>query len=182
MLDVTPVVTLRTQLATTVAVREGRLIVDQLQTADGTNGTAKGLAVTPAAPRRGAAWWFADGPATQGAKTQFAVQNPGAARSQVSLAAAPRRQTAPSRRSRPPWQPGSYSLIDMTGDGRVPVGVGFTAVARSAGGQPIVVDRVVRPPPPAVPNGFDVTLGSPALAQRWLVPVGRRRPAPPGHR
>jgi len=66
---------------------------------------------------------------------------------------------------------GSYSLIDVTGDGRVPVGVGFTALATSSDGRPFVIDRVVSAAPPTVPNGFDVTLGSPALAPRWLVPV-----------
>ncbi len=171
VLDVSAVVTLRTQLATTVAVREGRLIVDQLQSADGTNATVKGLAVTPAAPGAAARWWFADGPATAGARTVVAVQNPGTASVKVSLAL---RLDANGTVS--PFEttvaPGSYSLIDVTGDGRVPVGVGFTALARSAGGQPIVVDRVVQAAPPAVPSGFDVTLGSPALAQRWLIPVG----------
>ncbi len=171
VLDVGTVVTLRTQLATTVAVREGRLIVDQLQSADGTNGTVKGLAVTPAAPSAAARWWFADGPATAGAKTVMAVQNPGTNPVKVSVAL---RLDANGTVS--PFvatvAPGGYALIDISGDGRVPVGVGFTALARSAGGQPIVVDRVVQAAPPAVPNGFDVALGSPALAQRWLIPVG----------
>ena len=86
VLDVSAVVTLRNQLATTVAVREGRLIVDQLQSADGTNGTVKGLAVTPAAPSAAPRWWFADGPATAGAKTQMVVQNPGTNPVKVSVA------------------------------------------------------------------------------------------------
>ncbi len=171
VLDVSAVVTLRTQLATTVSVREGRLIVDQLQSADGTNGTVKGLAVTPAAPAAAPRWWFADGPATAGAKTVMAVQNPGTSPVKVSVAL---RLDANGTVS--PFvatvAPGQYSLIDISGDGRVPVGVGFTALATSAGGQPIVVDRVVQAAPPAVPNGFDVALGSPARAQRWLIPVG----------
>jgi hypothetical protein len=171
VLDVGAVVTLRTQLATTVAVREGRLIVDQLQSADGTNGTVKGLAVTPAAPGASPRWWFADGPATAGAKTMVAVQNPGTSPVKVSLSL---RLDANGTVS--PFEttvaPLGYSLIDVTGDGRVPVGVGFTAVARSAGAQPIVVDRVVQAAAPAVPSGFDVTLGSPAVASRWLIPAG----------
>jgi hypothetical protein len=171
VLDVTGVVTLRTQLATTVAVREGRLIVDQLQSADGTNGTTKGLAVTPAAPRGAPAWWFADGPATAGARTKLGVQNPTANPVKVSVDV---RLDANATVS--PFEvtvaADSTSVIDVSGDGRVPVGVGFAAVARSAGGEAIVVDRVVQAAAPNVPNGFDVALGSPVLATRWLVPVG----------
>jgi hypothetical protein len=172
VLDVSAVVTLRTQIATTVAVREGRLIVDQVQTADGSAGTAKGLAVTPAAPRGAATWWFADGPATPGAKTSLAVQNPGTQPVKVSVSV--RLDQAAQNGTVSPFvttvAPGGYSLIDVSG-GRIPVGVGFTAVARSAGDQSIVVDRFVTAVPPASPAGFDVTLGSPVVAGRWLVPV-----------
>ncbi len=170
VLDVSAVVTLRTQLATTVAVHQGRLIVDQLQSADGSNGTVKGLAVTPAAPGAAPRWWFPDGPATAGSHTSLVVQNPGSASVKVSVAL---RLDANGTVS--PFVAtvagGSYSLIDVTGDGRVPVGVGFTALATSSDGRPFVIDRVVSAAPPTVPNGFDVTLGSPALAPRWLVPV-----------
>ena len=174
VLDVTAVVTLRTQLATNVSVREGRLIVDQIQTADGSAGTAKGMALTPAAPRGAATWWFADGPATQGAKTQFFVQNPGASPARVKVrvrldAAAQNGTVSPFEAT---VQPGAYWEIDLTKDSRVPVGVGFTAVATADDGRPIVVDRVVTAQSPATPNGFDVTLGSPLLSRRWLVPLG----------
>jgi len=171
VLDVSAVVTLRTQLATTVSVREGRLIVDQLQSADGTNGTNKGLSVTPAAPSGAPTWWFADGPATAGAHTVLGVQNPTSSPVKVTVAL-----RLDANGSVSPFvadvAAGGYSLIDVTGDGRVPVGVGFTAVASAAGGRPVVVDRVVSAAAPNVPDGFDVTLGSPALATRWLIPVG----------
>jgi hypothetical protein len=172
VLDVTSVVTLRTQLATTVAVREGRLIVDQIQSADGTAGTAKGLAVTPAAPRGSSSWWFADGPATQGARIQFVVQNVGSESADVQLHV--RLDQADRNGTVSPFEAtvpaGSYWFIDLARDSRVPVGVGFTATATAADGRPIVVDRVVTAKAPANPNGFDVSLGSPLLADRWLVP------------
>ena len=173
VLDVTSVVTLRTQLTTTVSVREGRLIVDQIQTADGTAGTVKGLAVTPGAPRGVPTWWFADGPATQGARIRFVVQNPGADPADVSLRirldqAAQNGTVSPIRLTVPA---GGYSIVDLSKDVRVPVGVGFTATAAAAGGRPVVVDRVVQARAPAKPNGFDVALGSPLLARRWLVPL-----------
>ncbi len=76
MLDVSAVVTLRTQIATTVTVRSGRVVVDQIQIADGTKGTTAALAVTPGAPQASPTWWFADGPAGEGLSTTIAVQNP----------------------------------------------------------------------------------------------------------
>ncbi len=174
VLDVTPVVTLRTELAATITVREGRLIVDQLQTADGTAGTAKGMSVTPGAPRGASTWWFADGPATQGAKTTFVVQNVGSSAARVSLQV--RLDNAAQNGTASPFtatvQPGAYWVIDLSKDTRVPVGVGFTAVARSAGGQPIAVERMVTALAPAQPNGFDLALGSPLVARRWLIPLG----------
>ena len=174
VLDVTSVVTLRTQLATSVSVREGRLIVDQIQTADGSAHTAKGMALTPAAPRGAPEWWFADGPATQGAKTQFVVQNPGSSPAEVKVAI--RLDSAAQNGTVSPFeatvQPGAYWTIDLSKDTRVPVGVGFTAVASSTDDRPIVVDRVVTAQAPATPNGIDVALGSPLVSRRWLLPFG----------
>jgi hypothetical protein len=171
VLDVTPVVTLRTQIATSIAVRDGRLVVDQLQTADGTAGTAKGLAVTPAAPSGSPNWWFPDGPATPGASTSFVVFNPGGNTVQVALHI--RLDQASKNGTVSPFTasvaPGGYSVIDLSKDTRVPLGVGYTADAVAADGAPIVVDRVVNAPPPAKPSGFDVTLGSPLTSNRWLV-------------
>jgi hypothetical protein len=172
VLDVSSVVTLRTQLATTVSVREGRLIVDQIQTADGTSHTAKGMSITPGAPRGATSWWFADGPATQGAKTRFTVQNPSSSPAKVEVHV--RLDQASTNGTVSPFeatvQPGAYWVIDIAKDSRVPVGVGYTAVATSD--QPIVVDRVVTAQAPASPSGFDVALGSPLLSRRWLVPLG----------
>jgi hypothetical protein len=174
VLDVTSVVTLRDQLATSVSVREGRLIVDQIQTADGSAHTAKGMAVTPAAPRGASVWWFADGPATQGAKIRFLVQNPGSSSAHVKVDV--RLDSAGQNGTVSPFeatvQPGAYWTIDLSKDTRVPVGVGFTAVATSDDDRPIVVDRVVTAQAPATPNGFDVALGSPLLSRRWLMPFG----------
>jgi hypothetical protein len=173
VLPVDQVVTLRTQLATTVSIPSGRLVVDQLQSADGSSGTAKGLSVTPAAPRPTSTWWFADGPATPGARTSFVVQNPGSTPAKVSMQL--RLDRAGENGTVSPFSatvaPGSYATIDVSGDPRVPQGVGYTAVVRAAAGQSVVASRVVTAVPPAQPSGFSVALGSPVLGRRWLLPV-----------
>ena len=173
VLDIGATVTLRDQLATTVSVRSGRLIVDQIQSADGTQGTTKSLTVTPAASRGATTWWFADGPADAGTSTVFYVQNPGDQAVDVELAirlddTATYGQVEPFEVSVPA---GGYATIDVTADGRVPAGVGYAAIAQSRSGAPIVADRVVGIGAPATAIGTTVMLGSPVLADRWIVPA-----------
>jgi hypothetical protein len=173
VLDIGATVTLRNQLATTVSVRSGRVIVDQLQTADGTQGTTESLSVTPGSPRAAPAWWFADGPADAGASTMFYVQNPGDQTADVELAirlddTATYGQVEPFEVSVPA---GRYAVIDVTGDGRVPAGVGYAAIAQSRDGSPIIADRVVVIGSPATATGTTVMLGSPVLAGHWIVPA-----------
>jgi hypothetical protein len=180
VLDISAKVTLRAELATTVTVRSGRVIVDQIQTADGTQQTTKSLTVTPAAPHAMPTWWFADGPAGEGSKTVFAVQNPSNATADVELQirlddVATYGEVEPFDVSVPA---GRYVVIDVSGDGRVPPGAGYTAVAQSRNGVPIVADRVVTYGVPAVTAGSTVTLGSPVLASRWLVPAASLTSAP----
>jgi hypothetical protein len=173
VLPVDQVVTLRSQMTTTVSVTTGRLVVDQLQTQDGTAGTAKGMTLTPAAPRPATSWSFADGPATPGAHTHLVVQNPGSSSARVSVQV--RLDQASRNGTVSPFvstvAPGGYWDLDVSGDPRVPKGIGYTAVATSTAGQPVVVARVVNAVPPGRPSGFSIALGSPVLARRWLVPL-----------
>ena len=174
VLDIGKTVTLRDQLATTVTVRSGRVIVDQIQSADGTQGTTKSLTVTPGAPKAASTWWFADGPAEEGTGTVFYVQNPSDQTAEVELQirlddTATYGQVEPFEVS---VSAGRYVAIDIAGDGRVPTGVGYTAVAQTKNGVDIIADRVVSIAAPAPDVGATVTMGSPVLASRWIVPVG----------
>ena len=173
MLDISAVVTLRTQIATTVNVRSGRVVVDQIQIADGANGTVASLAVTPAAPQASPVWWFADGPAGEGLTTTMVVQNPSDDTAEVQLQI--RLDGADVNGSVTPFEvsiPGhQYHEIDVSGAGRVPQGVGYTAAAVSTNGVPIVAERVVSAAAPAAPVGLTIALASPVMATNWLVPV-----------
>ena len=173
MLDISAKVTLRAELATTVTVRSGRVIVDQIQTADGTQQTTKSLTVTPAAPHAMPTWWFADGPSGEGTKTVFVVQNPTGDNANVELQI--RLDDVATYGEAEPFEvtvaAGRYVVIDVLGDGRVPPGAGYAAVAQSRNGVPIVAARVTSYAAPAVTVGSTVTLGSPVLASRWLVPA-----------
>ena len=173
MLDVSAVVTLRTQIATTVTVRSGRVVVDQIQIADGSNGTTTSLAVTPGAPRPAPTWWFADGPAGEGLSTTMVMQNPSDEPAEVQLQI--RLDDASINGSVAPFEvtiaAHHYGAVDVSSAGQVPQGVGYTAAAVSTNGVPIVADRTVTAVAPASPVGMTVTMGSPVVATEWLVPV-----------
>ena len=172
VLDISATVTLRDHLSTVVTVRSGRVVIDQVQSADGTQGTTKSLTVTPAAPRSSSTWWFPDGPADAGSDAVYHVQNPTDQVAEVELRI--RLDDTVSYGAVEPFrvevQPGEYAAIDVTTDGRVPAGVGYAAVAQSTNGVAIVADRVVSYAPPATNVGATVMMGSPTTASRWIVP------------
>lgn len=174
MLDVSAVITLRTQIATTLTARSGRVVVDQIQATAAAAGRSPSLTVTPGAPHDASTWWFADGPAGEGINTKVVVQNPTDDTAEVELQV--RLDDAATNGSVEPFEatiaPHQYAEIVLSGSGRVPQGVGYAAVAVSRNGVPIVAERVVEAEAPAFPTGMTVTLGSPAVASHWLVPVG----------
>ena len=171
VLDVSGAVTLRKEIATTVTVRSGRIIADQIQYADGTQDTTKALAVTPGAPQPSPVWWFADGPAGQGDQTSISVMNPSDHDVDVELQV--RLDDATNNGQVDPFTftvpAGRYFVENVTADGRVPLGIGYTAVAVATDGTPIVADRVTTETTPSV--ALTVSLGSPATGTRWVVPV-----------
>ncbi len=64
---------------------------------------------------------------------------------------------------------GRATVTNISADGRVPAGLGYTAVATATDGTPIVADRVVTETEPLA--AVTVTMGSPALGTDWIVPV-----------
>ena len=171
VLEVADAVTLRTEIATTVTVRSGRIIADQIQYADGTQDTTKALAITPGAPQASPVWWFANGPSGEGDQTSIAVMNPSDHDVDVELQV--RLDDAVDNGEVDPFTftiPAGRTFVEnVTADGRVPLGIGYTAAAVSTDGTPIVADRVTTETGP-IP-GITVSLGSPATGTRWLVPV-----------
>src|SRR5690606_5377635 len=72
------------QVATSIVARAGRLVVDRIQTFDGTEGPA-GLAVTLAAPSPAPLWFLPDGFKTEGLAETVTVYNPGDVRAEVDV-------------------------------------------------------------------------------------------------
>ena len=177
VLDVGTVVTLRNEMSTTVDVLSGRMVVDQIQAADGSQGTTSALTVTPAAPQASSSWWFADGPTDDGQSTYYVVQNP--ADSGVDVELQVRLDDAATNGDVPPFEvtvpAHRYVVIPLSADGRVPLGVGYTAVLVSRG-TPVVAERLVGTTPAAdsgtvTPSPVGLALGAPVQATHWLVPA-----------
>lgn len=171
--EVSEIVTLRTEVATEVRARSGRLVVDQIQSGDGTEGAPRGLAVTLGASAPAETWIFPDGVGAAGYSEAIALYNPGESTAEVDVhvllddpdvngVAEPFEVSVGARRA---------MTIDVLADGRVPVGVAHAIVVRSRNGQPITAQRVVAGGADAVQPGWGFTIGSPVVAGRWVVPV-----------
>ena len=174
--DVGSAVQRHPQVALTVRARSGRLVVDRIQSFDGSNGV-EGLGLTPAAPAAAAVWHFPDGFKTEGLSEVVTVYNPGDVQAEVDVEVVvdpspdpavltvvePFQVSVPARR---------FAQIDIAAEERVPAELGHAVIVRSQNGVPVVADRQVRSADPAPRTGFAATLGSPIAADRWLTAVG----------
>jgi hypothetical protein len=166
-------ITRKGQVSAQVRVRGGRLVVDRIQSFDGTDGR-HGLTLALGVPEPGPAWAFPVGETGPGLTEQVVVFNPGDHVAEVEVdvhlddpGAAPPPEpfslTIPPRR---------YSIIDVQAEERVPQGVGHALVVRSVNGVPITAERVNTAADPASRRGVGVTSGSPIAAPVWYFPGG----------
>lgn len=175
--DITDIITVRDQVATTVTTRSGagQVVVDQLQVSDGRSDWPENLALTLGAPAPSATWLFADNrPLADGVETSFVAFNPGAedAELEVWVQVDGLSATATTEPYVVTVRAGQYATVPLGADNRIPVGFGAFVVAVSRNQVPIVVERVLRQSEPADPDGAAFTMGSPLVAREWLVPVG----------
>ncbi len=175
MIDITDTIAVRPQVATHISVRRGlgRVVIDQLLVDDGAHDGPKRLSATLGAPSPQGTWVFADGePLGPGVDTTFVLYNPGTDTVEADV-------LINIDGGGPDIEPygvtvraGQYATVSLSQDNRVPAGVGYWAVAESRRGGPIVVGRVTTVAAPATRPGVDLTLGSPLLANQWIVPLG----------
>lgn len=172
-IDVTDVVTVRDQVATTMRARAGRVAAEQLQIVEGRD-DPKGMTLVPGVPGAAPVWGFPGGPQlTEGVDVRYVVFNPGSTEADVALeirsdAPGPSGQVSPYELR---VRGGQYAEVSLRQDPRVPEGYGHWAVVRSRNGVPVVAQRVVRATSPAAPTGWTSNTGSPVTSDRWLAPV-----------
>jgi hypothetical protein len=181
-------VTLRAQLATTVRVRNGRIVAEQLLTSDGTATpikndagdvvepglTTKGIAATTGAPAGAPTWVFPAVPApADGVRASIAVMNPSDRDTDVEIQVFLDRpedngSVEPFTMSIPA---GRAEVRDLYEDARIPPGVGGWALVQASDGVPVVAQLLEEGLAPAHP-GLATVIGSPVVAGAWVLPAG----------
>ncbi len=167
---VSDAVTLDPQVATTVSVRSGRVIAEQIQSLDGRDDGPKGLAATLGATAPSPIWSFPTS-APDGAEVTetVAVFNPGETDTEVLVQVqlqdpATHGTVEPFEISVPAHR---YAVVDVSGDERVPDGVAHWIVVRAPDGSDIVAQRTFA----GAGGGLTSSVGLPVVATRWLAPV-----------
>jgi hypothetical protein len=179
VVDVGAIVSRHPQVSTSIVARAGRLVVERLQTFDGTDpANPAGLALTPAAPSPALVWNMPDGRYVDGITETITVYNPSAATAEVdvevtlapsddptlAIGVEPFRLTIAGR---------GFAQVDLGAEpDRVPPDLGHATTVRSQNGVPVVAERWVRSGAPATTTGLAATLGSPVQASRWLFAIG----------
>jgi hypothetical protein len=174
--DVGTAVQRHPQVSLTVQARSGRLVVDRIQSFDGSAGVT-GLGLTPAAPAAAAVWHFPDGFKTDGLREVVTVYNPSDAQAEVDVEVVVDPSNDPSIITAvDPFQlsiaPRRFAQIAISDEERVPAGLGHAVTVRSQNGIPVVAERAISSGDPAPRTGYAATLGSPVETSRWLTAVG----------
>ncbi|MBW3614750.1 MAG: hypothetical protein KY439_05495 [Actinobacteria bacterium] len=157
----------RNNVATVVAARTGRLVVDRIQLR---GGATRGLSLALAAPAPGRQWYFPEGLVADGVGERYHLFNPTATEALVSIELALEEGAAePFDLTIPPRE---RLTVVANDEERVPRGVGHAAIVRSLNGVPVVAERSVAAAAPAGRSGTADTLGSPRTGRSWLLAAG----------
>lgn len=166
--------TRREHVSAHVRLRAGRVVVDRIQTFDGTDGR-EGMTLGLGAPAPAETWVFPDGLADEeeGITEQVVVFNPTERTSEVEVEVRLSGEEAefvePFTLSVPA---GRYVTLDVHDDPRLEPGDPHALFVRSVNGVPMVAERVLAFADPAEQRGVTATLGSPLAATSWLLAAG----------
>ena len=179
MLDISAAAPRIEQLAGTVSVRTGRVVVDRLQSFDGSDPNHPlGLAATLGAPAPAPGWTFGTGEVSDGLNETISLMNPSSTDVQAQLEVAlddpatngavdPIPVTIPAR---------GYAQLPMRDQTRVPPGVEHSVTVRALGGGNVVAERVMTAAAPDSHRGYAPSIGAPLIASRWVLADGRAVP------
>ncbi len=159
----------REQVTASITTRAGRLVVDRLQTFDGSAGR-KGIALALGAASNDTLWYLPDGLVTEGVIERYQVFNPTKKEARVEVAltleqgqAEPFILTVPAE---------GRVTVAANDEARIPKGVSHAATVRSLNGVGIVVERSVDATIADKRNGVARTPGAQVTARRWVLAAG----------
>ncbi len=164
------------QLSGTVQTRSGAVIVDRLQSFDGTDPNhPAGLAATLGAPSGARVWTFPEGELVDGLNQVFTLVNPS---DDVATAQLEVTYDDPDTNGKVDpivlsLQPHSYTPVPMRDQTRILQNVPYSVTARSTSGTDVIVERVITSAAPAPRRGYAPALGVPLVAAHWVFADGR---------
>ena len=176
-------VTRKSQVSAQVTVGHGRVVVDRIQTFDGTDPTFEGITLGLGAPEPAEVWVWPAGTLREEATEQIVVFNPTDDVAEVEVEV---RLEDPETNGVPEAfeatvAPHRYEIVDLGEPDlevtpetprRVPDGVSHSIILRSLNGVPITAEQVITRSDTERNVGVGVTLGSPLAAPRWLMAAG----------
>ncbi len=187
-LDVSGVVTERATIAATVRTRRGQVVVDQVQTYDGSGSATtdeeaeaegyvvrEGLVLVPGVPEPRTVWSLPSGVKADFVHEQVVMFNPGRRDAEVELTVA---LADPARNGTldpfPVTVPaGEIEVFDVDRIESIPVGVTHSITVRSENGVPIVLEKTLAAAGRDVSyTGVAGSTGSPVAASRWAFASG----------
>lgn len=158
-------------VATAVAARRGRLVVDRLQLR---GGARRGISLALGAPSTGAVWYFPEGTAAPGTEEHIHIFNPNDREADVDVELTLQDDEAEPFTLKVPA--GQHTTLALGSEDRVPKGPGFSVTVRSMNDVPVVAERTIAAAAPGGYNGVTDTLGSRVLARAWALAVGGTGP------
>ena len=164
-------VTRRDEVATSLRLRSGRVVVDRIVRRNGDEG-ARGLTLA-SGNRPGTTWVFVDGFVDDTTTETYVVYNPTdrTLEAEIELIVDnPERNGVPERIG-VTLPPQSHEVIDLGAGGLVPPDVGHAAIASSLNGVGFVVERVLESTG-QTRRGISVVSGSPVVANNWVLAGG----------
>jgi hypothetical protein len=165
------------QVSTHIVARSGRVVVDRIQSFDGSEGV-EGMSVGLGGPSPAETWSFPDGRVAEGITERVVVYNPTERPAEVDVAVllddpAANGTPEPFELTVPPKR---FSVVALHDEDRIPDGISHAIIVRSLNGVGIVAERALTVGEPSEQAGVSSTLGSPLAAPRWVMPTGAATP------
>lgn len=188
--EVSPVVTVRPLVATTVTARRGRVVVDRIQTFDGRGASTteeqaaeepfvrEGLTVTPAVPTARTSWSFPAGLRSPGIHEQVTVYNPGDEIAEVELTVVLREAERNGVLDPFPLEvpPGEARVFEVDSAEAVPERLTHALEVRSTNDVAVVAERSLSATEGTSYRAEMTSTGTPVASPQWVFAAGTRDP------